>query len=106
VDSDSLLVRILAPVRPDPFGDFWVIIAVSARPCPGFVAAVDHGLPGGGGLRGQTRNPIDHVGDEAVAIKAVHHHHVQVVGTGVDPVTPRFQIGTWANGLCMLRPAR
>ena len=66
-----------APVWPDPLGDFREIISVSPRPRPGLVPTIDHGLPGAGGLRGETRNPIDHVGDDVVTIEVVHHHHVE-----------------------------
>ena len=58
-------------VRPDPIGDFGEIVVMSARPPLCFIAAVDHDLPDARGLLCQTRNPVDHVGDEVVAIEAV-----------------------------------
>ena len=38
---------------PNPFGDFWLIVAMSTPPLPCFVPTIDHDLPGGRGLSRQ-----------------------------------------------------
>ena len=66
-------------VGPDPVADLGIVLAVHAGVGASLESTIDHFLAEVGRVGSDTRNAIDHVDDEVIAIEVVQHGHVNGV---------------------------